>query len=330
VQPGETTFSVDSVLGDGSRVFLRALFADAAQQSLATATSAATNTGATSRVSLGVERKLGAATTISSEYGFERTPAGGAFTSSTALREALTLSQRLKGTAYAQSSTGFFAYGFDLAYATNRFHATTSLQERTGMLGGTTLAVSATGALSPDISLVGDLRSARTSGFDDTQARVGLAWRPHDNDRGAALVELERRNGTSVAGGDHVDTLSAEAAWRPTTRLELDARGAMKLDGDGVYAAHTYLAGLRADQRIGSRFDIGAEARLLGAPGTTVPRTGQFAIESGLRLGDSMRLAVGYNLTGSADPSLAQAPTRKGAYVTLTSVITHVFGWGRR
>ena len=329
VQPGETTLSVDSVLGDGSRVFLRALFADAAQQSLATASSAAATTGATSRVSLGMERKLGAATTLSSEYGFERTPAGGSFTSSTALREALTLSPRLKGTAYAQSSAGFFAYGFDLAYVTSRFHATTSLQERAGTLGGTTLAASAAGALSPDISLVGDVRSARTAAFNDTQARVGLAWRPHDNDRGAALVELERRNGTSVAGGDHVDTLSAEAAWRPSRRLELDARGALKLDGDGVYAAHTYLAGLRATQRIGSRFDIGAEARVLGAPGTTRPRTGQFAVESGLRLGDTMRLAVGYNLTGSADPSLAQTPSRKGLYVTLTSVITHVFGWGR-
>jgi hypothetical protein len=340
VQPGETTLSIDSMLGDGSRVFLRALFADAAQQSLATATNGLTGSGATRRIAFGVERKLGAATTISSEYDLEHTASGSAFTSSTAVREALALSKQLKGTAYLQTSSGsssiagapaagFTAYGLDLAYTTGRFHATTSLQERAGSLGGTTLALSAAGALSPDVSLVGDLRSARTAGFDDTQARVGLAWRPHDNDRGAALVELERRNGTSVAGGDHVDTLSAEAAWRATSRLELDGRVAMKLDGDGVYAAHSYLAGLRAVQRIGSRFDVGAEMRVLGAPGTTVPRTGQFAVESGWRLGDSMRLAVGYNLTGSADPSLAQLPSRKGAYVTLTTVISRVFGWGR-
>jgi hypothetical protein len=340
VQPSETTLSIDSVLGDGSRVFLRALFADAAQQSLATATSGLSNTGATRRVSFGVERKLGAATTISSEYGFERTANGGGFTSSTAVREAVALSSRLKGTAYVQTSSGsstisggsgsgFTAYGFDLAYATARFHAASSLQERAGTLAGTTLAISAAGALSPDVSLVGDVRSARTAGFNETQARVGLAWRPHNNDRGAALVELERQNGTAVAGGDHVDTLSAEAAWRPSSRLELGTRAAMKLDGDGAYAAHTYLVGLRAVQRIGSRFDVGAEARLLGAPGTTAPRTGQFAIESGLRLGDAMRVAVGYNLTGSADPSLAQFPSRKGAYVTITSVVSRVFGWGR-
>lgn len=341
LQPGETTLSVDSTLGDGSRVFARALLADAAQQGLATATSGSTGSGTTRRLSVGIERKLGAATTISSEYGLEHTPAGGAFTSSTGIREALSLSKQLKGTAYLQTATsaggaaaagagsGFTAYGFDLAYASSRFHATTSLQQRGGTLGGTTLALSAAGALSPDVSLVGDLRSARTAAFDDTQARVGLAWRPHDNDRGAALLEIERRNGTSVAGGDHVDTLAAEAAWRATPRLELDGRAALKLDGDGVYAAHTYLVGLRAVQRIGSRFDVGAEARLLGAPGTTMPRSGQFALESGLRLGDSMRVAAGYNLTGSADPSLAAGPTRKGVYVTLTSVVSRVFGWGR-
>ncbi|MEA2722026.1 MAG: hypothetical protein QOJ39_3890 [Candidatus Eremiobacteraeota bacterium] len=340
IQPGETTLSIDSTLGDGSRVFARALFADAAQQSFATATSALASSGATRRVAVGIERRLGAATTISSEYGFEHTPAGGGFTSSAGVREALALSKQLKGTAYLQTSTGtssvpgatgsgFTAYGFDLAYATSRFHATTSLQERAGTLGGTTLAVSAAGALSPDVSLVGDLRAARSAAFNDTQARVGLAWRPHGNDRGAALVELERRNGTSVESGEHVDTLSAEAAWRATPRLELDGRAAVKLDGDGVYAAHSYLVGLRAVQRIGSRFDVGAEARLLGAPGTTMPRTGQFAIESGMRLGDAMRVAVGYNVTGSADSSLAGRPTRKGAYITLTSVVSRVFGWGR-
>jgi hypothetical protein len=339
--PGETTLSIDSTLGDGARVFVRALIADAAEQGFATATNSLTNAGATRRVSVGIEQKLGATTTLTSEYAAERTAVGGGFSSSVGLRKVLSLSKQLKGSAYLQTSggsgnpvstgagSGFSAYGFDLAYGSNRFHATSSLQERAGAFGGTTLALSAAGALSPDISLVGDLRSAQTAELHDTQARVGLAWRPHDNDRGAALVEFERRNGSSVAGGDHVDTLSAEGAWRPTQRFELDARAALKLDGDGIYAVHTYLVGLRAVQRIGSRFDVGAEARMLGAPGTTVSRRGQFAVESGLRLGDSMRVAAGYNLTGSADPALSGRPSRKGAYVTLTTVVSRVFGWGR-
>jgi len=42
-----------------------------------------------------------------------------------------------------------------------------------------------------------------------------------------------------------------------------------------------------------------------------------------------MRLAAGYNFSGSPDPSLAVAPTRRGFYATATTVIDRVFGWGK-
>ncbi len=339
-QPGETTLTIDQRLGDGIRLFARELWNDAPQRSFAAATGDLATSGATHRTTVGFERKLGAATTVSSEYTVDHTANGSDLYSSIGVREVLKLSSRLRGSAFVQTAagsgdasanagSGFTAYGLDLGYATERFHATTSFQDRAGALGGTTLALGAAGALSPDMSLIGNLNSARNEGFRDTQARVGLAWRPHDNDNGAALLELERHDGTLATDGTRTDTLSLEAAWRPTHRFEMDSRVAYKLDGDGVYAAHTMLLGLREVQRIGSRLDVGYEMRLLSVPGISAARSTEFAAESGLRLGDSMRLALGYNFTGASDPELVGQKTRRGVYVTFTSVVSRVFGWGK-
>jgi hypothetical protein len=42
-----------------------------------------------------------------------------------------------------------------------------------------------------------------------------------------------------------------------------------------------------------------------------------------------MRLGAGYNFSGSPDPNLVSAPTRRGVYATATSVIDNIFGWGK-
>ena len=339
-QPGETALTIDQRLGDGTRMFARELWNDAPQRSFAAATSELATSGATHRTTVGFERKLGAATTVSSEYTVDHTANGSDLYSSIGVREVLKLSRRLRGNAFVQTAagsgassadagSGFTAYGLDLAYASERFHATSSFQDRAGALGGTTLALGAAGALSPDMSLVGNLNSARNEGFRDTQARVGLAWRPHDGDNGAALLELERHDGTLATSGTRTDTLSFEAAWRPTGRFEVDSRVAYKLDGDGAYAAHTTLLGMREVQRIGSRFDVGYEMRLLSVPGIGAARSTEFAAESGLRLGDSLRFALGYNFTGATDPALVGQKTRRGVYATFTSVVSRVFGWGK-
>jgi hypothetical protein len=75
--------------------------------------------------------------------------------------------------------------------------------------------------------------------------------------------------------------------------------------------------------------DVGYEMRLLSVPGISAARSTEFAAESGLRLGDSLRLAVGYNFTGATDPELVGQRTRRGVYATFTSVVSRVFGWGK-
>jgi hypothetical protein len=107
------------------------------------------------------------------------------------------------------------------------------------------------------------------------------------------------------------------------------ARVAYKLDGDSFYSAHSSLEAIRLGQELGSRYDVGIEAlhaEVLGIDGAT---STALALEGGVRLGDRTRLAVGYNFNGTADPALATTPTHRGFYVTITSVIDRLLGWGR-
>jgi hypothetical protein len=49
-----------------------------------------------------------------------------------------------------------------------------------------------------------------------------------------------------------------------------------------------------------------------------------------VRLGDNVRVGAGYNFSATADPSLATTPVHRGVYLTVTSVVDRLFGWGRR
>jgi hypothetical protein len=110
---------------------------------------------------------------------------------------------------------------------------------------------------------------------------------------------------------------------------EIAARYAYKLDGDSYYPARSSLFGIRLDQRLTRRFDVAAETRRLEVEGIGGASATGFAVEGGYRLGNEMRVAAGYNFAGSPDPNLVAAPTRKGVYGTVTSVIDNIFGWGK-
>jgi hypothetical protein len=122
--------------------------------------------------------------------------------------------------------------------------------------------------------------------------------------------------------------VSYDQLYRPTQRLDLVGRVAYELDGDTYYEPHTLLYALRATQRLGARFDIGSEFQWIGTSNLGAYNRTGFAIETGYRLANSLRLAGGYNFEGSVDPSLAASPTRRGFYVTATTVIDRIFGWG--
>ncbi len=337
-QPGQTSAQFNLDFPKKGRFYVRELWSDAPSQSFAAATSGLTQAAlATQSTAFGFERLVGAGTTLDSEYVLEQTGSGRDIYSAMGIKQRFTFDEHLKGDAFVQHATatgenlsGFDLYGVSATYTNgSRLRGSTSYQIRTGDSPGATWALGLAGTLSPDLSLQATLDNSRAAGsfFDD--ARIGLAWRPAQDDRGATLLEYERKDGTLAPLATHAEILSLEQFYRPTGRLELAGRYAFKLDGDSYYPAQTSLFALRVRQTIGARFDIGCETSYLDAKHLPGAQQAGFALESGYSLGDTMRLAFGYNFSGSPDPALAAAPARRGVYLTATSVIDRIFGWGK-
>jgi hypothetical protein len=332
-QPTQDALTLDVKLRDTTHAYVRSLWSASPQDSFASATA---TSGATRTTAIGLEQSVGQATTVTTELDTQRIGDAQTLYETFGVKEKLAFSKRLSGDAFVQSAGGadttdgggFGAYGLSLNYGAAGFHAATAIQDRTGAYGGFALHGAVGGTIGPELSLLGDVDSARTGAFADTEANLGIAFRPQNDDRGASLLEFSHRRLTEDPSDADANTISFLEAYRPTGRLELDGSYAYKLDGDGFYAAHTSLVGLRIDQRFGARFDIGAELRRLDTAGIDA-RSTEFALEGGWRLGNQVRLAAGYNFTGSADPALAAAPTRRGVYATVTSVVSRVFGWGK-
>ncbi|HEX3462699.1 MAG TPA: hypothetical protein VHS78_01430 [Candidatus Elarobacter sp.] len=341
VQPTQTDAQITYDLGKGGRAFLRERWSAAPVQSFAAATQSFTAaTGGTRATELGFERPLGNATTLDTSYLVDHTASGGDVFATMGVREKLSFG-RTKGDAFFQHATaagssagsgGFELYGLTLSYAdpANKFRASASTQLRTGNGAGASISLAATGAISPDLSLFAAINDATALGSRQSDERVGLAWRPSKSDAGVTLLQYQRTDGNAGLTDTQSGVLSLEQVLHVRSRTDVVGRYAYKIDGDSYYAAHSSLLGLRVDQRIGSRLDLGAEARRANVVGIDGASATAFAVEGGVRLGDVTRVGVGYNIKGTADPSLSATPSRRGFYVTLTSVVDRLFGWGKR
>jgi hypothetical protein len=226
---------------------------------------------------------------------------------------------------------GFTVFGGGLSYTDLKdFRASLSVQSRGGFGGGTTLSGGATGHVGPNIALLGTIDQTFGNGLFAVNDRVSLAYRPAENDRFISLFGYERRSGGYSAAEGTADVLSFEEIFRLTPATEIAGRFAYKLNGDGYYTAHSSLAGARVTQRFGRRFDAGAEVRELSAGDIPGAKATDFAAEAGYRVGSGTRLAAGYNFSGSVDPTLTGQPQRRGFYVTITTLVDRIFGWGKQ
>lgn len=337
-EPAQTMAQLTYAIPNNTRFYVRERWSALPTDSFASSTSSFTTVAqATQSTSFGFERSLSAATAIDSEYTVDHTSNGPDVYSAMGVREKFDFGKNLHGDAFAQRANaigsglgGFFVYGANAAYTgSSAFKAALSLQIRTGSQSGSTLTAGAAGPLGNDFAIQGTLQNSRAMGLFDNEDRVGLAWRPSHNDRGATLLEYDHRIGNVSTLSQMTDAVAIQQVYRPCDRLELAARYALKIDGDAYYAPHTSLWGVRATERFGKRFDFGVEAQLVTPGGIPGARSTDFAIESGYRIGGTARVAVGYNFSGSADPTLTGAPIRRGAYVTVTSVVDRILGWGR-
>jgi len=143
-----------------------------------------------------------------------------------------------------------------------------------------------------------------------------------------ATIDTQKTNLTNYDG--YVSNVAQlQELYRPSTRTELAGSLAYKVTGDAFFLPRTSIYGLRADQRIGPRFDLATEFHQSSTAPLNGMRATGFVAEGGWRLGDAFRLAAGYNFSGFSDPSTAINPTHHGAYVTISSYVDRIFGWGK-
>jgi len=331
--PSETVAQATFDFGPQGRAYIRELFSASPTESLASSTADFTSdAAATHLTTFGFEKSLGKNTTIDDEYDITQGAGGATLTAVSGVKEKFVFGKYLRGDASFQQADGntqdaFLTYSGSLSYTpTSKFRVSTSVQDRTGMGAGLTLFGSAMGALSDDLTAYADINRNEGAGIESTDDRVGLAWRPSENDRGVTLFGYRETSGVSALGGQ-AGVLSLEQIYRPTNTLELAGTYDYKLDGDEYFEAKTGLFGIRATQKLGQHFDIGAEYEATEA--ANLPSSGArgLAVETGLRLG-STRVALGYNVRAIADPTLTSTSSHKGLYVTVTSLIDRFFGWG--
>jgi hypothetical protein len=285
---------------------------------------------------LGFERALSPATTVSSDYVVNGTGNATNIYSALGVQEKVKLSKYLSGNLLVQSANamgagaqGFTVLGGMLHYANaHTVQASLAYQTRSGYAGGSTLTSAIAGRLSPSLSIVGVLQRAYSVNARTIDDKLSLAYRPLEGDRFVSLFSYERSNGGFWNGGA-ASVVSFEELFRPTGRFELGGRFAYKLDGDAYYRARTSLVALRARQSIGTRFDFGAETRIIQVPGVAGARAVDFAAEAGYSQSQT-RFALGYNFSGSADPTLTGKPQRRGVYFTVTTLLDQIFGWGKQ
>ncbi|HTW83247.1 MAG TPA: hypothetical protein VMD91_04145 [Candidatus Sulfotelmatobacter sp.] len=343
--PPQTQAELDLDVGRAGKVYVRQLWQATPTESLAATQAVQTYAaGASSSTSLGFEQQVGAQT-YQSGYAVDHTIDGTDLYDAIGVRSRILAGSHLTGDAFLQlgqelyssygpaladSSPYFMTGGLALDYSESSFHATGKFEARTGYDSGSTLELGATGPISPAVSLFGAYTAAFTEAVDDREARIGLSYRPSRNDRYVTLVDVDTQQGNLTNYDAYVTNVAqVQELYRSSTRTEWAASLAYKIDGDAYFAPRTSIYGVRGDQRIGSRFDLASEVHWSDtAPLSGTKATG-LVVEGGYRLGDSLRVAAGYNFSGFADPATSVNPTHRGAYVTLSSYVDNLFGWGK-
>ncbi len=348
--PTQTSAELSYALPNNGRAYVRELWSQGPVYAVPSATADfSALSQATHATIVGVSRDTSPMTSIGSAYVVEQTSDGTDAYTTYGVKQRFIINSTLHGDGFLQTGgglgnglalnnsiagtdqSGFTVWGVNMAYdRSDRVRATLSWQDRSGLFSGTVLDLAASGRVSPEFSLAADINSSRLTNYNADDSRVGLAWRPSGTNRVAALLAFEDVSGQDTsATSDSTQVITYDQLYRPTPQLELAGRLAYKLDGDAYYAAHTELFGLRALERVGPKADIAAEWQMLSTPAIAQLSQTAFAFEFGYRIGSSLRVAAGYNFSGAPDPSLTGRPVRRGIYLTGTSTIDRIFGWGR-
>ena len=338
-QPTQTSAQATYAFPSKGSIYLRELWSSQPAATFANSTSTlTTGVASTHTTEIGVERPLSPNTTVSSSYVINGTGSATNIYSALGVQQKFAFGKNFAGNLSFQSADsvgeggqGFTVYGATLAYANGeKMRASLSYQTRAGGGGGSTLGAAFAGHLFPGLALVGTLQRAYGNGLRAIDDRVSLAYRPVNSDRFTSLLDYQRANGSDATDGTGVGSVvSFQEIYHPWYGMEFAGMLAYKLDGDSEYLAHSAAYGARVRKNVGTRFDVGAAVQYVTLPSIASAKSTNFAAELGYQIGDSARVAVGYNFSGGADPQLIGHPQRKGIYVTMTTLVDRIFGWGK-
>ncbi len=340
--PPQTSAELAVDVGPNGKAYIRQLWQDVPA---ATFAASQINAGfaatAKSQTMIGYDETVGNAV-YSTGYSVDHTDTGTDLFDAIGVRERVKISDRLGGNFFLQvgqalyasqipiASPYFMAAGTSLDYSIPSFHASGQVQFRTGYAAGSTVQIGAAGTISPAVTLFGSYTGAFTSGVTDSRTRAGLAYRPSRNDRYVTLVSVDTVDSNLTNYDAYVSNVAqVQELYRSSTRTEWAGSVAYKLTGDNYFAPRTFIFGVRGDQRIGSRLDLGIEGHWSDIAPIVSSRATGLAAEVGYRVGGTLRVAAGYTFSGFADPSVAPNPTHRGFYVTMSSYIDRFFGWGK-
>jgi hypothetical protein len=341
--PPETQAQFGLDIGDHTQAFIRQLWQQSSNQAFAASQAGATySSTAQSQTSIGLEEQAGP-TTYQTGYAVEHTASGTDLFDAIGVRTKIIATSRFNASGFFQlgnslystfntpsASPFFMSVGTALDYALKTFHATGQAQVRTGFDSGSSFQLGATGPISPAVSLYGSYTGSFTQDIYNTEGRGGLAYRPSRNDRYVTLLSADvYRSDLTDYDAYITNVIQLQELYRSSTRTEWAASAAYKITGDSFFAPRTTIYGIRGDQRIGGRFDIGSEVHWSDIEPLSGTNATGLAVEAGYRLGSSLRVAGGYNFSGFADPNTAINPTHRGLYVTLSTYIDRIFGWGK-
>jgi hypothetical protein len=238
-------------------------------------------------------------------------------------------------------------YSASLEYTpSSDFKADLRFEQRNSSSGtNTVISASAIGKITPELWILGRYQQASIAnqllgGIGSTvNLRVGLAYRPVDNDTFNALLRYEyRRNPSTIpetvlfgAGTGYEDhTFAIEAIYAPNHQWEFYGKYALRnstttFAGDLVGTGSVSLAQLRATYRLTEQFDITGEARFISHHNAGYSETG-FVAELGYWLSPSLRLAVGYSSGAvNSDRDFSGSRSAGGLYLGATLRIDQLF-----
>ncbi len=348
--PNQTTLGATYQINKMAKLFFAQRFASAPIVAISdTSTTGFAVSSSRRETQIGVETRLGRNTSLIGRYQLENGINGTDSFAVIGLQNRLPLSKQISldfgfehGMHLAGAGNGFTSGGVGFSWQpTEDFRSSGrfELRNQNGRFGSV-FTLGAAGRLNENITALARFQraqsvfgQAKNSSLDGTLA---LAVRPKQTDRYALLFSYTRRSIVQAgdkqlsANKDRTDTLSTDGLYQATNSLELYGRFALKF-GDNSRpdlartSTLTYLFQGRAQQKLGRYLDAAIEQRWLAQPASGTRRSSTGA-ELGFWVLPELRLAAGYNITGSRETGNdSVSGNQRGFYFTVSSKLSRFF-----